>query len=896
MPKKQLFQDRFLSIYSNQKTKKENNKIINLTCPSCKEQEAYMFLDGWHSICPRLNNCGAKTSIWELFPDLQKTQNFIPKHQSKYTTLDDCQDYLLSRNISNEVISKISGQFYPLSNDIREGGGIVFKFANGGENGKPFLKSTEAWSKSGTCKLSEDYFKINDFLYDTSKPLFITESVIDALSLIQLGQQAIAFFNVNCKLNKVQELGFSNIVLALDNDKAGIDSIKRLKLHNKTLKACLPYGYKDWNEALQVIETIDNFKNKLPSWYSYAERITCNTPQEYFDFTKDENKKYFTFHNKTYFISTRKIDKDIEEKYFVEAMDGVLEPFYWIKEHESGLSKLAVIAKSREGNKSLFFDDTKAKGDVAKFAGYLFQHQIDFTLKGTQAQDLRQALISDLKQSDTAYQTKHAGYFKPLDAYVFNNWLINGTGEVILGQTKEDVKFIKHHNTAVLPSKYKCITPNLDDTKEKAKNIIHTLYASFGHNGLTCLSFMVASWFLRLIKDNQKGIGCFPYISALSSKGGTGKTSLARFLNSLQCIDEELINITSSSTKAGIVEGIKRHNNLVSFLDESNADGIKENSIIANMIKPYYSSPSLYNRSKQDETSYEYGRVYQDLNAYSGLIWLHNSKPAKDHAEKTRFIPLIFNARDFKDTKDIFNRLISIPMEDRTSIFIEVMKNRKFFEDNFIAQIKSEATKLTELGVKDYRIALNHSIVITSLKLLLTVLGLPEMKEFSQFILTTAKGLIEELGEDAPIAVEFLEQLQLFRILANAQASVETKKFGDFTNIEILATFFQEKYISRDGINKDCYCIDLKRALEYLKRVNPKYQPKFDDVRNALKEHSAWVNLTVPNVTTYISQPLGYSARPRSIVLLKDKAKELTMWEGSKYIKNTEEISVEDIF
>lgn len=118
------------------------------------------------------------------------------------------------------------------------------------EKEKPFIKS-----KVGTVHIFNA-----QALNTATKPIFIVEGELDALSIIEVGGEAIAL-GTTSKKNALVELCKSTppcqpLIIALDNDNAGNEAAQELseQLQNAGVK-CRRYNpcgtYKDPNEALQ---------------------------------------------------------------------------------------------------------------------------------------------------------------------------------------------------------------------------------------------------------------------------------------------------------------------------------------------------------------------------------------------------------------------------------------------------------------------------------------------------------------------------------------------------------------------------------------------------------------------------------------------------------------------
>lgn len=111
---------------------------------------------------------------------------------------------------------------------------------------------------------------LNIAALDNTEPVFIVEGEFDALSILQLGFEAISLGGVNnieklCDIIKTKD-SIPYLILALDNDEAGKDTTEKLKILLKKLKVQhsaenICPGFKDANEAL--VKNRDQLKTKL---------------------------------------------------------------------------------------------------------------------------------------------------------------------------------------------------------------------------------------------------------------------------------------------------------------------------------------------------------------------------------------------------------------------------------------------------------------------------------------------------------------------------------------------------------------------------------------------------------------------------------------------------------
>lgn len=135
---------------------------------------------------------------------------------------------------------------------------------------------TESQKTYNKIKVGKTRLFNSKALYEAKKPIFIVEGEIDALSIIDVGGEAIALGSIANKkllLNEVKQCKLTQpLIIALDNDKTGEKAAKELKSMLEELNiTCFEFNpageYKDANEALQRdrqalverVKKVDNF-------------------------------------------------------------------------------------------------------------------------------------------------------------------------------------------------------------------------------------------------------------------------------------------------------------------------------------------------------------------------------------------------------------------------------------------------------------------------------------------------------------------------------------------------------------------------------------------------------------------------------------------------------------
>lgn len=217
------------SEYWLDKTKGNRNTISPLVCPVCGYPKAWVYEDKpFAIICNRLNNCSARTPTIQLFNiarDIEK--KFAP------TTKDPRQPakvYLKLRGL-NKSLKNLSYEYF---SKTREGCGGAVMFPVGVDrsgkkiyNGRLFNPPPGEGKTHNMGSTSGMYWKHPGMEYDSEKPVYVTEGIIDALSLIEMGVQAIAVLSSGADPATLDLRRFNHLVTAFDNDHAGIRATQK---------------------------------------------------------------------------------------------------------------------------------------------------------------------------------------------------------------------------------------------------------------------------------------------------------------------------------------------------------------------------------------------------------------------------------------------------------------------------------------------------------------------------------------------------------------------------------------------------------------------------------------------------------------------------------------------
>ena len=223
-----------------------------------------------------------------------KNKLIILKKTPDFTDFPELVKYLERRCIKFENTSLFAGiiTFEPSRSNnmsclIAECNGVVQCLL---PNGKKYFETG--------CSLSGKMW-VHGTLFDPNKPTYITESIFNALSLIQAGYNAVCIYSASYTSYDFYSSFAKNteIILAFDNDKAGLDAIKKhLKyLRNNeytNTKIAIPTK-DDWNTMIknkinltdnEVMNDCKNKGNEFMKTVKFAnnQESECPEPEDIF--------------------------------------------------------------------------------------------------------------------------------------------------------------------------------------------------------------------------------------------------------------------------------------------------------------------------------------------------------------------------------------------------------------------------------------------------------------------------------------------------------------------------------------------------------------------------------------------------------------------------------------
>ncbi len=794
------------SEYWTQKTKISEECIQNLICPECGETSAWAYKQRpWSINCNRLNECAARIKTLDLFPDiLQLIEKDNPP--TKNDPNRPATVYLQSRGLEEAL----KGLKYEYWNFTREGcgGGVMFLVADNIWNGRIFNPPKGEGKTHNKGSTSGFFWRHPGVEYKPFEETYVTEGIIDALSFIELGKQAIAVLSSGQDPSKIDLSEFKDLVLAFDNDPAGRSALIKWQKVFPQAKTIMPIDG-DWNDLL-----ISNSKDKVHEYFkeniqkfegqatlaiaknanSYAE-IYYNLHEHppglfifdkcyYYSFTKKDDSKKNDPGLTTYRVSNFTLDVDHYQ------LDTTIQ--------EEPVNKYFIKIKPKKGKSvlcSVSANELSSPNGLTTM--FLQRGRVLWEGDRRPSLDLVRRIVES--KSPVVRQTKIMGYDSESNCYIFKDFMLNSKGQIITLSTQG---FFKLSNFVYIrPAPYPTIKPVKGATP---KDIYDLFHGAWPNKSLVGLSWMVAGWFVNQIKNT---IGFFPFLS-FYGEPGSGKTMCTRRLNACQCLDEEGLPMRKVNTAKGEIRKLAQRSGLVMALLENN----KEDSARFDLdtILTLYNSNPLQTRAKKTNDIQT-----EDLPFLSSLLFVQNIEPFSTKAQKERVISIPFDKEAHtEESTEALNKLTKISVSELAYFFQFVMNHRNKFEDCWLNEFTKAQNDLKNI-IQDARLNANHALILAFHRILSDVLK----AEYN------LQPYIEEIGKRKEA-----QCLSRDETLADLFFSI----LFDF-DFEMCRNFIGKE-------NESTIAIHLQRALDKIKASNRAFPfNNVTDLQIKLKEHPAFI-------------------------------------------------------
>jgi hypothetical protein len=831
------------SPYWTEKTRSNGRTINGLICPACGDKTAWAYeSEPWAICCNRQSNCGAKTKTLELFPELRRNiEKDFP------ATKDDpdrpAREYLISRGL-NRVLKGLDFRY--LKNVRGTGSGAVMFPIWRDEKGKETLNGRLFNPPVGEGKTHNIFSTAGRFwqhpghTYKPHDKTFIVEGILDALSLLEMGFQAIAVLASGQDPAKVDLSFFKEKVLAFDNDEAGHRACKKWHQAYPEADVVLCDPGQDWNDLLQsggADQAAKHFTENLPRYRTNGALAMAETEQKYADIYHAFHRYapgLFEFHGST-FHSVLKAPRG-GGKDFLEVslcLRAVVRVASFIIDRSNAAHPQYLYNLETKPKRGRPITATATGQDLSnsrKLNEFFLSSTKNVWEGDARATTAFTARITENKTAPEVKQLTVTGYQPENGAYVFPTWAVDLSGKLIL---PEKGLFQIGHRDFFRPPVHgegKDIPP-ASINKKRVQEIYSLILEAWGMNGATALAWVIAGWLCNQIKE---AINFFPFLS-LYGDPASGKSALTVFINSIQARDGEGLPITQLNTKKGLTRTIGQLSGLFTALleDSDRNDRAFDYSILLTAFNkgPLQVQASFSNDLQTKEAPFQ-----------GSLLFCQNTEPFTSKQEKQRVISLHFLADQLTDTsRAAYAKIMTMDKRETAGIIQQALLHRPHFS----AWDKEYQKAMADLApMSEQRILQNHALVLAFHRLFCTCFHIShDDATVTGFIRETCRKKCETSAtRTTSIADHFFELLD----------TVETEKLSAVYHADPLKNEIYinlpraENLIRNKGVSfqfNESFAQSLQRHPAYIKNSFPyrfPYEPEFDGAGRA-KQRRVWV-------------------------------------------------------
>lgn len=758
-----LFEALKQSEFWTEKTRHSGNTIQGLTCPACGDKSAWAYTNGPMAICcNRLSFCAARTKTLDLFPEVRRNiERDFPA--SKADPHRPAREYLLSRGFSASTIQGLDFRY--LKNVRNTGSGAVMFVIDRDEKGKELLNGRLFNPPSGEGKTHNigstagRFWKHPGLVYDQNRPTWIVEGILDALSLIELGHQAISVLSAGQDPTRPDLVDFKAKILAFDNDESGIRACRKWKLVYPEAEVILCDHGQDFNDLLQVgtlEEAKKQFERNLPRYRlngALALADSANQYAEIFHKFHEYVPGLFSFRGCTYF-SCLKSSRGGEAPPYVSVdrcLKGVVRVVSFILDRSNPCKPEYLYNLEVQPEKGRSIEVTATGADLAsnRRIAEWFLSSAKITWEGdAKACTALALMITGNKSAPEVKQLSVIGYQPETRAYIFPKWAVDVTGKQIIPDKRGFFQI--SHNQYYRPPTHtegKNITP-ATISKERVRELYTLIGQAWGNNGILALSWTVASWFVNQIKE---AVNFAPFAS-FHGEPASGKSALTLFLNAIQGREGEGLPVTQLNSKKGLTRTIGQLSGLFTALLEDNERN--DRSFDWSIILTAYNKGPL-----QIQAAFSNDLQTKENPFLGALLFCQNFEPFNAEAEKQRVISLHFKAEQLTDTsRAAYEKLMTVEKTELAGIIRQVLTNRGHFEKGWRQEYEKAIQDL--LPMDERRILQNHAMILSFYRLFCSCFHIDKEKAVESFFKETCRHkCITSAIRQTTLADHFFEML-----------------------------------------------------------------------------------------------------------------------------------------
>ncbi|MFP4031220.1 MAG: toprim domain-containing protein [Desulfococcaceae bacterium] len=696
------------SPFWGEKTRESDKTIQSLVCPECGKAEAWAYRERPFSInCNRANECGARTKTLELFPEvLARIERDHP------ATEDDPQRparaFLQSRGLSESTV----GLDYEYWRDVRGtgSGAVMFPVSRpDGEtswNGRLFNppRGTGKTHNKGTTKGAVWLHPGRDC--DPAAETFVTEGVIDALSLWEMGVQAVAVLASGQDPEAADLSAFTRLVFAFDADEAGKRALRRWGNVFPGSGAAVPPPGSDWNDLLMRWgpDAAERFRSARTEFSFNADLALAQTAEDYartWEHHKNAPAGLFDFDGRTWYAGEKGVAMAGE---FILSVDH----YQKIETGEDREYRYRLRVHPHRGRPVRF---TATAAEISTRQGLCKTLIQRARTIWTGSEPATNALLRKITRTEAPVirQLDRIGLDRETGCAVFPSFLIDPAGNVRDLEPGGDHFRIGRRYLRPARAGEETVPPR---GTVPPRELYRMMTGSWGERAEAAFAWTVASWFVDLVKPRANG---FPFLS-LFGDPQTGKSVMTRRLSNCQGFAREGVPMTGSTTKSFNRHLSKRSGLFLALLEESQT---KRSRFNYDALLNAFTNDDIEHRARYSNDNQTFTLEFQGT-----ILFVQNVEPFTSRAVRERVVSLEFRRDQLDaDTESAFEELIQVPPEAFAALYPFFASRRREIAERWGADY--ERAKADMAGdIPDPRIRSNHAIILAFQRIVRETMGI----------------------------------------------------------------------------------------------------------------------------------------------------------------------------
>lgn len=832
------------------------DRLARGKCPACGKQEAYLFKDLPLIIhCPRSNNCGEKTHLKELdaYKDffVNMSEKYPPTEQDPNIT---ARMYLKhGRGFDAELID---GMYKQGSLPIYDAKGNIVKYAQtvefplwGHYTWQRIIDQKDIQLNRGKknhitkgLKFAGKAWQPPKQSIETNDWVFITEGILKSIALTHCKtsfslKTIAAISSSNLPSDVIQEHQGKNVVwvIALDNDKAGINASKKWKerieseFGERCIVALPPKGF-DWDDLLKQQKESEHPSQKNTGWYKRLDEnelkesmfrgalATALSHKEklFWLFARSTSQSQFRFEFSNCLWRANKNDRKADEN----ALSEFTYRECWANPFENlDDMKAAVYASfdfERISNcypQFLYIEKDAITQEQYYFFKVFFTSGNPYSLIPLEGSNLQSpsafstALLNqsaggtfdgnqwDLKYFRDAWFSQKinqvrslpfVGYDKETQMWVypFGGYYKNRLIEI------NDDGFIKADKVSIKTS---LKSLHMQSNTDFAPDWFKDFYQSFSTHGLVMLAWWLGCLFAEQIRKEQKS-WCF---FELTGEQGAGKSTFIEFLWKLLGRSDYEGFDPNKSSPAGRARNFVQPSNMPVVLIEGDRDGdqgrgARKGGFDFDELKTCYNGRGFRSLGVAKR-----GSDTEELPFRGGIVFAQNATIDGSPALLARIVHCHVDRAHHTDKSAVaVKRIEKLDVADLAGFLHKVLTNSSTLFQNYLNHFDACYDELAKaLPDVQGRLVLNHAQVYAWAKCLPAVLGSQfkeaHITEIRNHLIARARDRQERLKADHPMVAKFWEIYEAFNEPADdgKELSFDSAKplFNHSKNLERIA-------------------------------------------------------------------------------------------------------------